>query len=134
MAADSTDDIMYGATGGSMGRRPDQPRIVNGVLRNGGQPPNGGRPLTKTPFRRRPRREQAEIAGFIALSIGVVALAQNDLRRRPAGQIRGRKTVWRLLSLNALGALIYLCCGRVPKQQIAASTSSDADRLPPAAG
>jgi hypothetical protein len=80
--------------------------------------------LTRTSFRQRPLREQAEIVGFIALSFGVVALAQNDLRRRPAGQIRGRKTVWRLVSLNALGALIYLCCGRAPKQQIAAATSS----------
>lgn len=87
--------------------------------------------MTKTPLRQRPLREQAGIVGFIALSLGVVALAQNDLRRRPASQIRGRKIFWRLLSLNALGALIYLCFGRVPKQQIADSMSSDADRLPP---
>jgi hypothetical protein len=70
--------------------------------------------LTKTPFRERPPREQAEIIGFLALSLVVVAVAQNDLRRRPASHIRGRKTVWRLVSLNALGALIYLCWGRVP--------------------
>jgi hypothetical protein len=69
--------------------------------------------VTKTPFRQRPPREQAEIVGFIAVSLAVVALAQNDLRRRPASQIRGSKTVWRFLSLNALGALIYLCLGRV---------------------
>jgi hypothetical protein len=69
--------------------------------------------LTKTPFRERPPREQAEVIGFLALSLAVVALAQNDLRRRPASQIRGSKTVWRLLSLNALGALIYLVWGRV---------------------
>lgn len=70
--------------------------------------------LTKTPLRQRPLPEQAGIVGFIALSLGVVAVAQNDLRHRPARQIRGRKIVWRLLSLNALGALIYLCFGRVP--------------------
>lgn len=69
--------------------------------------------MTKTPFRQRPPREQGEIVGFIALSLAVVAVAQNDLRRRPAGQIRGSKAIWRLVSLNALGALVYLCWGRV---------------------
>jgi hypothetical protein len=74
---------------------------------------HGGEDVKKRPFRQRPPREQAEIVGFIALSLAVVAAAQNDLRRRPASQIRGSKTVWRLLSLNAFGALIYLCVGRV---------------------
>jgi hypothetical protein len=70
--------------------------------------------LTKTPFKQRPPREQAEVVGFLALSLAVVAMAQNDLRRRPANHIRGRKAIWRLLSLNALGAMIYLSWGRVP--------------------
>jgi hypothetical protein len=69
--------------------------------------------LSKTPFRQRPLREQAEIVGFISLSLVMVGLAQNDLRQRPASQIRGSKNVWRLVSLNALGALIYLSWGRV---------------------
>jgi hypothetical protein len=73
--------------------------------------------LTKTPLRQRPPREQAEIVGFIALSLGIVVFAQNDLRRRPASQIRGSKTIWRLVSLNALGALIYLCWGRVRRSR-----------------
>ena len=70
--------------------------------------------LTKTPFRQRPPREQVEIIGFLALSLAIVAVAQNDLRRRPANHVRGKKAVWRLLSLNALGATIYLCWARVP--------------------
>jgi hypothetical protein len=70
--------------------------------------------LTRTPFKQRSPREQAEIVGFLALSLAVVAIAQNDLLRRPASDIRGRKTIWRLVSLNALGALIYLWWGRVP--------------------
>jgi hypothetical protein len=69
--------------------------------------------LTKTRFRQRPPLEQAEIAGFVALSLTLVTVAQNDLRLRPASQIRGSKPMWRLVSLNALGALIYLCGGRV---------------------
>jgi len=68
---------------------------------------------SQTPFRQRPPREQAEIVGIVALSLVVVALAQNDLRRRPASQIRGNKILWRLVSLNALGAAAYLCFGRV---------------------
>jgi len=72
-----------------------------------------GGALPKKPFRERSPREQAGITGLIALSLMVVALAQTDLRRRPASQIRGSKTIWRLLSLNALGALIYFSFGRV---------------------
>ena len=70
--------------------------------------------LAKTPFRQRPPREKAEIIGFLALSLAIVAVAQNDLRRRPASNVRGQKTVWRLVSLNAIGAMIYLCWARVP--------------------
>jgi len=49
--------------------------------------------VTKTRSTQRPPHEQAEIVGFIAVSLAVVALVQNDLRRRPASQIRGSKTV-----------------------------------------
>jgi hypothetical protein len=69
--------------------------------------------LIKTPFRQRPPREQAEIVVFVGLSLVLVGFAQNDLRLRPASQIRGSKTIWRLVCLNALGALIYLCWGRI---------------------
>jgi hypothetical protein len=77
--------------------------------------------LTKIPFRQRPPGEQApgpkrEVGPqeifFIAVSLVVIVLAQNDLRLRPASRIRGNKTVWRAVSLNALGALVYLCFGR----------------------
>jgi len=77
-------------------------------------------------FRDRPPREQAGIVGLIAVSLVVVALAQNDLRSRPASQIRGNKTVWRIVSLNAIGALIYLFWGRAPAPQPDAVTLSGA--------
>jgi hypothetical protein len=83
--------------------------------------------LTKTPFRQRPPREQAEIVGFLALSLAVVAVAQNDLRRRPSNHVRGRKTIWRLVSLNALGAMIYLCWGRVPSVRDLLRTQIDTE-------
>lgn len=73
--------------------------------------------MKKTPFRERSAREQAQIVGIIAVSVVVVALAQNDLRRRPRNQVRGSKTLWRVVSLNALGAVIYLCFGRVRSRQ-----------------
>ena len=74
--------------------------------------------MKKIPFSQRPPREQAQIVAFIALSLVVVAAAQNDLRRRPASRIRGSKTLWRLLSLNALGALIYLRWGRARPSEL----------------
>jgi hypothetical protein len=35
-----------------------------------------------------------------------------DIQRRPADQVRGSKTLWRLVCLNALGATGYLRWGR----------------------
>jgi hypothetical protein len=68
--------------------------------------------VNKTPFSERPPREQALIVGVISIALAVVAAAQRDLSRRPADQIRGSKALWRLLCLNAVGALIYFRWGR----------------------
>jgi hypothetical protein len=48
----------------------------------------------------------------LAVSLGLVAAAQRDIQLRPADQVRGNRLVWRLVCLNALGALAYLRCGR----------------------
>jgi hypothetical protein len=48
----------------------------------------------------------------MALSVTIVTVAEGDIQRRPAEQVRGSKLLWRLLSLNALGALGYLMWGR----------------------
>lgn len=58
------------------------------------------------------RRKVATVA--IVVSLGVVGIAQRDLKRRPREQVRGSKLLWRLLSTNALGALAYLKLGRRP--------------------
>jgi hypothetical protein len=50
--------------------------------------------------------------GLIAISLATVALAERDLQRRPPNEIRGSKLLWRVVSLNALGALAYLKWGR----------------------
>ena len=51
-------------------------------------------------------------AGLLALSLAIVITAERDLYYRPDDEIRGEKRLWRLASLNALGALAYLRWGR----------------------
>lgn len=51
-----------------------------------------------------------------AVSLGLVATAERDLQRRPADQVRGSKPLWRVVCLNALGAVGYLRWGRRPTQ------------------
>jgi hypothetical protein len=47
------------------------------------------------------------------VSLAVVVAAERDIQRRDDSQLRGNKLIWRLLSLNALGALSYFRWGRV---------------------
>jgi hypothetical protein len=58
------------------------------------------------------RRSLAAV--LIAISIGLVAVAERDLHRRPDTQIRGDKRLWRIVCLNAIGAAGYLLWGRRP--------------------
>jgi hypothetical protein len=44
----------------------------------------------------------------IAVALMLVAAAERDIQHRPSEQIRGSKWLWRLLCMNALGALGYL--------------------------
>jgi hypothetical protein len=48
----------------------------------------------------------------IAASVAIVVAAQRDLHVRPDDQVRGDRRVWRLVCLNALGALAYFRFGR----------------------
>jgi hypothetical protein len=48
----------------------------------------------------------------IAVSVALVFAAQRDIGRRTATELRGGKPMWRLLCLNALGALSYFRWGR----------------------
>jgi hypothetical protein len=41
---------------------------------------------------------------LIAASVALVAAAERDISRRKLTELRGSKRMWRLLSLNALGA------------------------------
>jgi len=49
---------------------------------------------------------------LIAASVALVVAAERDIGRRTAAELRGSKPMWRLLCLNALGALSYFRWGR----------------------
>ncbi len=50
-----------------------------------------------------------------AVEIGMFAAAQIDIHRRPADQIHGSKTFWRLICLlNIIGPASYFRWGRQP--------------------
>jgi hypothetical protein len=56
--------------------------------------------------------ERVLVLVLITVSAAVVGAAERDLQRRPAEEVRGSKPLWRLLCLNALGAISYLRWGR----------------------
>jgi hypothetical protein len=57
-------------------------------------------------------RPKSVAAALIAASLVIIGVAERDLHSRPGQEIRGSKGVWRLVSLNAIGALAYLTIGR----------------------
>jgi hypothetical protein len=57
------------------------------------------------------RRAVAVVVLLVSLTI--VAAAERELQQREDSEIRGNKAIWRLLSLNAFGALCYFRWGRV---------------------
>lgn len=63
-------------------------------------------------FRQKSPVQRFSAFAALAVSLGLVATAQRDIQRRPADQIRGSKPLWRLVCLNALGAVGYLRWGR----------------------
>ena len=61
-----------------------------------------------------PESRGGRIAAFttLAVSLVIVAAAERDLQGRSAVQVRGDKRIWRLVCLNAMGALAYFRWGR----------------------
>ena len=57
-------------------------------------------------------KERALAGVLILVSVAIVSAAEVDLHRRPSELVRGDKRVWRVVCLNALGALAYLFYGR----------------------
>jgi hypothetical protein len=48
----------------------------------------------------------------LAISLALVTAAERDLHRRSAQQVRGSRLLWRIVCLNALGAIGYFRWGR----------------------
>lgn len=58
-----------------------------------------------------PRRIGLVLVG--AVQVGLLIAAQVDIQRRPAAQVNGSKTMWRLICLlNTVGPLSYFRWGR----------------------
>ncbi len=68
--------------------------------------------MTKKPFSELGQRGKGAAIVTLAVSLVVIFTAERDLRRRPQAQVRGSKRLWRLVSLNALGAAGDLRYGR----------------------
>ncbi len=55
---------------------------------------------------------KAAVLVITAISLMIVGRAERDIAGRDADEVRGSRAVWRLVSLNALGAIAYLRFGR----------------------
>ncbi len=66
----------------------------------------------KTPWSERSPGERVALLALIGASLALVGAAERDIARRPQAEVRGSRTVWRALCLNALGAVAYLVWGR----------------------
>jgi hypothetical protein len=63
-------------------------------------------------FKEMPTARRAGVAALIAVALALVFTAERDIQRRPSSEVRGTKLIWRVLSLNAVGAVGYLLWGR----------------------
>ncbi len=65
-------------------------------------------------FKAIPPKRRIPALVVLGVSLVVVGAAQRDIQARPTDQLRGPKLLWRLLCLNALGAIGYFGWGRRP--------------------
>lgn len=66
----------------------------------------------KKRFADRSPLEKAVIRLVLVVSLAIVGFAERDIQLRPEEKVRGPKPLWRAVSLNAVGALVYLGAGR----------------------
>jgi hypothetical protein len=74
---------------------------------------------SKKQFKERSRAGQLAILALSFAAASLVAGAERDLQRRPAEDVRGSKTLWRVLCLNAIGAAVYFRWGRRTARRLA---------------
>lgn len=63
-------------------------------------------------FKAMPPARRVAVFIVFGVSLALVAAAEHDIQRRPADEMRGNKALWRLICLNALGAVGYFSWGR----------------------
>jgi hypothetical protein len=66
----------------------------------------------KQPWSELSTTQKASILGLVAVQAILVGSAQRDLSSRADGQTRGPKLLWRVLTMNTVGALLYFAVGR----------------------
>jgi hypothetical protein len=60
-------------------------------------------------------RQQAAVLTLASVQLSMAATAWVDLARRPASQVRGRKSVWAaVIAVNFVGPILYFSLGRRP--------------------
>ncbi len=57
-------------------------------------------------------RQRGVVLALVAVQAILATIAERDLSSRPASQVRGPKFLWRIASLNTVGAVAYLVAGR----------------------
>jgi hypothetical protein len=58
-------------------------------------------------------RKYIPLVSILTGHVIFASLTWRDIKRRPAGQVRGSKTLWRILSsVNTLGSVGYWLIGR----------------------
>lgn len=63
-------------------------------------------------FKALPPARRAGASALLAVAFALVFTAERDIQRRPSSEVRGSKLIWRVLCLNAVGAVGYLLWGR----------------------
>jgi len=66
----------------------------------------------KTSFKDMTPGQQRLTLLAIAVALVLIFAAERDNQRRPDAEVNGNKLFWRVVSLNALGALSYFRWGR----------------------
>ena len=63
-------------------------------------------------FKKLPPIRRYTMLSLFGISLGLVAVAERDVHKRPNAAVRGPKLLWQVVCLNALGAVSYFKWGR----------------------
>jgi hypothetical protein len=68
--------------------------------------------MSKLRFSERPGWQRLLILVITGASLSIVTAAERDIQSRAEDQVRGSRLLWRVISLNAVGAAVYFRWGR----------------------